>query len=198
MRVLNRLRVVALACVASLSMHTALAQTSVLPRNIRLVVPFPPGNAADIQARALGDQLRKSLGLSVVVDNRPGASGAIALQHVAMAKPDGATLLVGSLSPLVVTPATNKALPYDTERDFALNIQRICLESANGFQRFLRNRASWATGRDSIDPASATARWPPPRRALPRRLVRTGPTRRNWLPTSPVDRRTRSTSGRWP
>ena len=119
MRVLNRLMVVALACAASLSMHTALAQTSALPRNIRLVVPFPPGNAADIQARALGDQLRKSLGLSVVVDNRPGASGAIALQHVAMAKPDGATLLVGSLSPLVVTPATNKSLPYDTERDFA-------------------------------------------------------------------------------
>ena len=53
----------------------------------------------------------------------------------------------------------------DTERDFALNIQRICLESANGFQRFLRNRASWATGRDSIDPASATARWPRPRTA---------------------------------
>ena len=119
MRVLNRLLVAALACMASLSMQAALAQSGALPRTMRLVVPFPPGNAADIQARALGDQLRKSLGLSVVVDNRPGASGAIALQHVAMAKPDGTTLLVGSLSPLVVTPATNKALPYDTERDFA-------------------------------------------------------------------------------
>ena len=97
----------------------ALAQSSLLPRNVRLVVPFPPGNAADLQARALADQLRKAHGLTVVVDNRPGASGAIALQHVAAAKADGATLLVSSLSPLVVTPATNKSLPYDTERDFA-------------------------------------------------------------------------------
>ncbi len=102
-----------------LSFQVASAQTNILPKNIRLVVPFPPGNAADIQARALGEQLRKSLGLTVVVDNRPGASGGIALQYVAAAKPDGATLLVGSLSPLVVTPATNKSLPYDTERDFA-------------------------------------------------------------------------------
>ena len=105
MKSLNHLMVIALACAASLSMQTVAAQTSVLPRTMRLVVPFPPGNTADIQARALGDQLRKSLGLSVVVDNRPGASGAIALQHVAMAKPDGATLLVGSLSPLVVAAA---------------------------------------------------------------------------------------------
>jgi len=97
----------------------AFAQAGLLPKNIRLVVPFPPGNAADIQARALGDQLRKVTGGTVLVDNRPGASGAIALQHVANAKADGTTLLVGSLSPLVVTPATNKSLPYDTERDFA-------------------------------------------------------------------------------
>lgn len=94
-------------------------QSSLLPRNIRLVVPFPPGNAADLQARALADQLRKAHGITVLVDNRPGASGAIALQHVAAARPDGTTLLVSSLSPLVVTPATNKSLPYDTERDFA-------------------------------------------------------------------------------
>lgn len=95
------------------------AQINLLPKTIRLVVPFPPGNAADIQARALAEQLRRAHGLTVVVDNRPGASGAIALQHVAGIKPDGATLLVSSLSPLVVTPATNKSLPYDTERDFA-------------------------------------------------------------------------------
>ena len=95
------------------------AQVSLIPKNIRLVVPFPPGNAADIQARALGEQLRKTLGLSVIVDNRPGASGAIALQYVSASKPDGQTLLVSSLSPLVVTPATNKALPYNVLTDFA-------------------------------------------------------------------------------
>ena len=107
------------ALIASVLGTPVLAQSPLLPRNVRLVVPFPPGNAADIQARALADQLRKAHGITVVVDNRPGASGAIALGHVAAAKPDGATLLVSSLSPLVVTPATNKSLPYDTERDFA-------------------------------------------------------------------------------
>ena len=97
----------------------AFGQPSALPKSIRLVIPFPPGNAADIQARALAEQLRRAHGLSVVVDNRPGASRALARQHVASARPDGATLAVSSLSPLVVTPATNRSLPYDTERDFA-------------------------------------------------------------------------------
>ncbi len=97
----------------------ASAQPPALPQTVRLVVPFPPGNAADIQARALAEHMRKGLGLTVVVDNRPGASGAIALQHVATARADGSVLLVASLSPLVITPATNKSLPYDTQRDFA-------------------------------------------------------------------------------
>ncbi len=95
------------------------AQVNLIPKNIRLVVPFPPGNAADIQARSLGEQLRKTLGVSVVVDNRPGASGAIALKYVSSSKPDGQTLIVSSLSPLVVTPATNKTLHYNVLADFA-------------------------------------------------------------------------------
>lgn len=121
-----------------LSLFTSMigwAQVSLIPKNIRLVVPFPPGNAADIQARALGEQLRKTLGLSVIVDNRPGASGAIALQYVSASKPDGQTLLVSSLSPLVVTPATNKALPYNVLTDFApialLGFNDVVLFSGN-------------------------------------------------------------------
>lgn len=120
MRFPNRRKaLVTLAGTMSLAAPISRAQASIIPKSIRLVVPFPPGNSSDIQARALGDQLRKSLGTTVVVDNRPGGSGVIALQHVAQAKPDGATLLVSSLSPLVVSPAINKSLPYDTERDFA-------------------------------------------------------------------------------
>lgn len=108
-----------LALAAGMLAGAALAQTALPAKSMRLVVPFPPGNAADIQARALADQLRKLHGLTVVVDNRPGASGAIALEHVARAAPDGTTLLVSSLSPLVITPASNPGLPYDSQRDFA-------------------------------------------------------------------------------
>ena len=89
----GRIRILATGTMLALSLigGNALAQSTLLPRNVRLVVPFPPGNAADLQARALADQLRKAHGLTVVVDNRPGASGAIALQHVAAAKADGTT-----------------------------------------------------------------------------------------------------------
>ena len=109
----------AAACMLLAAATAAFAQAPLPQKPMRLVVPFPPGNAADIQARALADQLRKVHGLTAVVDNRPGASGAIALEHVAKSAADGTTLLVGSLSPLVITPATNKSLPYDTQRDFA-------------------------------------------------------------------------------
>ena len=86
-------------------------------KTVRLVVPFPPGNASDLQARALAEQMRKG-GQRVAVENRPGASGAIALEHVMRSPADGATLLVASLSPIVITPAISKSLPYDTVRDF--------------------------------------------------------------------------------
>ena len=119
MSMMIRMIVACATAAVTLLAGPALGQASLLPKSIRLVVPFPPGNAADIQARALAEQLRRAHGISVVVDNRPGASGAIALQHVASARADGATLAVSSLSPLVVTPATNRSLPYDTERDFA-------------------------------------------------------------------------------
>ncbi len=86
---------------------------------VRLVLPFPPGNQVDIVARRLAEALRQAWGAPVIVENRPGAAGALALGHVARAAPDGLTLLASSLSPLVVTPAVNRSLPYDTERDFA-------------------------------------------------------------------------------
>lgn len=114
-----RLVLAGLSLVFAAGFQSAFAQTSALPKTIRLVVPFPPGNASDFQARLLGEHLQRSLGITVVVDNRPGASGAIALQYVATSKPDGSTLLVSSTSPLVITPAVKKSVPYNTERDFA-------------------------------------------------------------------------------
>jgi len=108
-----------LAAVAmALCVSPAAAQSADSGKLVRLVVPFPPGNAADVQARALGESLRKT-GLRAVVENRPGASGVIALEHVLRSPADGSTLLVASLSPIVIAPALNKSLPYDVVRDFA-------------------------------------------------------------------------------
>lgn len=105
----------ALACAAALP---ALAQ-SYPTRPVRLVVPFPPGNAADLTARILAEEAQRRLNLSIVVENRAGGSGAIGVQAVTTARPDGYTLLVTSLSPVVVNPALIRNLPYDSQRDLA-------------------------------------------------------------------------------
>jgi tripartite-type tricarboxylate transporter receptor subunit TctC len=106
------------AALLAMAAAGASAQSGDTGKLVRLVVPFPPGNAADLQARALGEHIRKA-GQTVIVENRPGASGAIAFDYVARAPADGNTLLVASLSPIVITPAVNKSLPYNVERDFS-------------------------------------------------------------------------------
>ncbi len=87
-------------------------------RTIRLIVPFPPGGLNDTAARLLQPALEKSLGQTVIIDNRPAASGVVGTDAVAKAAPDGHTLLMVASSHTVV-PATNPKLPYDAERDFA-------------------------------------------------------------------------------
>ena len=85
---------------------------------ISLIVPFSPGGGTDILSRMLAPKLAEKLGTSVVVENRPGAAGAIAAQSVARAAPDGRTLLVGSTSEIGVNPSLYPKLPYDVARDF--------------------------------------------------------------------------------
>jgi tripartite-type tricarboxylate transporter receptor subunit TctC len=85
-------------------------------RPIRIIVPFPPGNASDLAARAVAEPLAKRLGQPVVVENKPGAAGTIGAEFVARAKPDGYTVLVTS-SAFSVTPSVYKKLPYDAERE---------------------------------------------------------------------------------
>ena len=96
-----------------------LAQPPWPSKPIRVIVPFPPGNAGDVTARSISDRLSQKLGQPVVVENRAGAQGAIGVDAVAKALPDGHTLLVSSLSPLVITPHVNQSLPYDPLRDLA-------------------------------------------------------------------------------
>lgn len=86
---------------------------------VRLIVPQSPGSVADIMARVLSKPLGEALKQTIVVENRPGASGAVAAQAVARAVPDGYTILVGSISTNGgLLSAIDKTLPYDDLKDF--------------------------------------------------------------------------------
>jgi tripartite-type tricarboxylate transporter receptor subunit TctC len=88
-------------------------------RPVRLVVPFPPGNMSDLISRLLVDEMQARQRVTLIVDNRAGATGAIGVQAVARAEADGYTLLVSSNSPLTVNPAVKSDLPFDVMRDLA-------------------------------------------------------------------------------
>jgi tripartite-type tricarboxylate transporter receptor subunit TctC len=95
------------------------AQAQAWPnRPVRIIIPYPPGDAADIMARLIGPKMSERLGQPVVVENRAGASGQIGLDVAAHATPDGYTLAVGQGGNLAVAPHTYKKLAYDPLRDF--------------------------------------------------------------------------------
>ncbi len=87
-------------------------------RPVRLVVGFAPGGAPDIIGRLVGQRLSEAMGQSVIVDNRPGATGNIGAEIVAKAPANGHTLFLATVS-LVIAPNFNAALPFDPERSFA-------------------------------------------------------------------------------
>jgi tripartite-type tricarboxylate transporter receptor subunit TctC len=93
-------------------------------RAVRIVVPFPPGGTSDILARTIGTRLSPLLGQPVVVENRPGAGGNIAAEHVAKAAPDGYTLIMGTSS-LAISQSLYRKLNYDLVRDFAPVTQAV-------------------------------------------------------------------------
>jgi tripartite-type tricarboxylate transporter receptor subunit TctC len=87
-------------------------------RPVRILVPYGAGGMVDSAARFLAKAVGDALGQPVVVDNRPGAGGAIAGGEVARATPDGHTLLMDSMGTLITTSLTNTQLPFDAWRDF--------------------------------------------------------------------------------
>jgi tripartite-type tricarboxylate transporter receptor subunit TctC len=97
----------------------AMAQTAYPAKAVTLVVPFPPGGALDIVARALAEEMRKSLGQPVIVDNRPGAGGTLGTGVVARAAPDGYTIMLGSVATHAIGPGLYRNLSYDALKDFA-------------------------------------------------------------------------------
>jgi len=88
-------------------------------KSVSLIVGFPPGGGVDIVARQLAETLSESLGQRVVVENRAGAAGNIAMEYVARAKPDGYTLLMGNLGMLTANPVLYPKLSFDPSKDFA-------------------------------------------------------------------------------
>lgn len=88
-------------------------------RPIKIVVTFAPGGASDILARVVAEQLGRKLGQPVVVDNRPGAGGTIGGQVVAMAAPDGYTLMLSNTTPIALGPFTLDKQPYDPVAAFS-------------------------------------------------------------------------------
>ncbi|MGF6183998.1 tripartite-type tricarboxylate transporter receptor subunit TctC [Massilia sp. UYP32] len=110
--------------VSSLLLGLALmggAQAAPFPsKAINAVVPFPSGGSTDAIARAIGPKISATLGQPWVVDNRPGATGAIGAGYVKRAAPDGHTLMVASIAVYSVNPLLQKRLPYDPSKDFDL------------------------------------------------------------------------------
>lgn len=96
----------------------ALAQTDKFPeRAVSIYVPFGPGSGSDVYARYFGEKLSERLGQPVVVENKPGAGGAIATQALKSDKADGHTILLGSNSPMAANVSVYKSLPYDPVKD---------------------------------------------------------------------------------
>jgi len=108
----------ALAALAPFTAVQAATDASYPSRPIRIVVGFPSGQAIDGVARFFAQKLGEELKQSVIVDNRPGASGIIAHEHVKHAAPDGYTLLITSGATMAINPALFKKLSYDPIKDF--------------------------------------------------------------------------------
>jgi tripartite-type tricarboxylate transporter receptor subunit TctC len=101
---------------ALLGTVTAFAQTPSRP--VKLVVPFGAGTTTDIVGRILADALGRQLGQTVIVENKPGAGGAIGSEQVARSAPEAQTLLLGTVGTHAINPTLYKRLPYQALRDF--------------------------------------------------------------------------------
>lgn len=96
----------------------ALANQDNYPSNfIKLVVTYPPGGASDLMARIFGEKLAEVMGQTVVVENRPGAGGAIGTDYAARLPADGHSFMIGNMGPTIVLPLLSK-VPYDMAHDF--------------------------------------------------------------------------------
>ncbi|MDB5865361.1 MAG: hypothetical protein JWO70_3167 [Betaproteobacteria bacterium] len=115
---MNKCSVSIIAAIGAMSLIGASNAAEYPTRPVRFVLGFPAGGPTDAAGRIIAQALQPTLGQSVVIDNRPGADGAIGAEMAAKASPDGHTLLMGSSSNLAGVPAMRKNPPYDPVSDF--------------------------------------------------------------------------------
>jgi tripartite-type tricarboxylate transporter receptor subunit TctC len=113
------MRTLALGAIAAVA-ATAPALAAFPEKPVTVVVPFPPGGSTDTIARTMANNMTKSLGQTFVVENQPGATGAIGATRVKRAAPDGYTILVASIGVFATNPFLQKNLQYDPMKDFDL------------------------------------------------------------------------------
>ena len=110
-----------LLCVVAFALAAveANAQSATYPdRPVKILVPYAPGGATDIVARIIGEQMRHLLGQPVVIENKPGANGIIAVEEMARSKPDGYTVMIGNVSTNAITPVLFK-------KKFSIDFEKI-------------------------------------------------------------------------
>ena len=118
---LNRI-VLAVATLGLCGLAAAQAYPS---KPITFVVPGPAGGGVDVLARAIADEMSKSMGQPIIIDNKPGAGGMLGTQQVVKAAPDGYTVLVTHSAPVLTAPFIFPKVPYDVKRDLSF-ISQLC------------------------------------------------------------------------
>jgi tripartite-type tricarboxylate transporter receptor subunit TctC len=147
--VLSRLVTFAAAFVAAAAVS---AQAQDFPtRPIRMVIAFPAGGPTDFVGRLIADKLKSSLSQPVLVENKPGANGAIGADFVAKSDPDGHTIFLTTVGAVVITPHMRSDLPYDTLRDFA----PVTLVVRNTTTLVVRSDSPVKTAKEFVEMAKA-------------------------------------------
>jgi tripartite-type tricarboxylate transporter receptor subunit TctC len=138
-------------CALSLLIGTEAQSQDYPSKPVRILVPFAPGGVVDVAARLVGQKLSEKWGQQVLVDNRPGGNGFIAVQAVARATPDGYTLLMAHTGEFAVNPAVFPDVPYELERDF----HAITLVSDAPMVIVAKSDGPYKTMKDLVDAAKA-------------------------------------------
>ena len=149
MKLRQIIAIAATAAAASLVPSLSLAQE--LPATIRIVLPYAAGGPLDNSARLLADGIHKATGKTVIVDNKPGAAGAIGASDVARSKPDGSSLLF-TTGGHTTSPALQAKSPFDPLKDFTPVAQ---LTESPGFVLLVPASSPYLTAQQLIDDAKA-------------------------------------------